>query len=42
MTVVPWELKLIAMVTNEGGFILGHIFKSLNVNTGRRLVLLTQ
>lgn len=39
ITIVPWEMKLIAMVTNEGCIILGHIFKSLNFNMGRRLVL---
>lgn len=26
ITIVPWKMKLIAMVTNEGCIILAHIF----------------
>lgn len=39
ITIVPWEMKLIAMVTNEGCIILGHILKSLDFDMGRRPVL---
>ena len=39
ITMVPWEMKLIAMVTNEGCIILRHSFESLDFNMGRCPIL---